>query len=250
MTCPYCKNVIDARESSCPVCGTRLAPAGEGAAGLHPYYAGEFQAIAGGRTPRFNTAAFLGGPFHLLYRGCGWRCLRLYGAYLLTLLLLGASCLLRLPDLLWELFLYGAHGGLGSPITVLAWLCAAWGLVLAVYNGNTFNRYFYEKRRGDAVLRRHPAGPALLAAVVLALALAGAARAGGMLAAGILDYEVHGAFDWRENLDDGFYTDPAEGFYWDSEGGWSAGQPPQESAPEAPVLPGYGSQSEWDWAVP
>ena len=180
----------------------------------------------------------------MLYRGCVWRCLQLYGAYLLTLLLLGASCLLRLPNLLWELFLYGAHGGLGLPVTALAWLCAAWGLALAVYNGNTFNRYFYERRRGDAALRRHPVGPALLAAVVLTMVLAGAVRTGGMLAAGILDYATYGSSDWRENLDDGFYTDPDEGFYWDPNGGWSAGRPPQEGSQDVPMMPGYGFQSE------
>ena len=157
MRCPYCKTRCDGAGELCPVCGRPLA---------HPYYAQEFDALRRGARPRFNVAAFLGGPFHLLYRGCGGRFVRLYLPYVFTLVLLSTAALLMDTQLVWK-----AWQGLGTEftwlhaaLTALRALTALWGVALAIYNGNTFNEYYWEKRWGDAAVPRHPGAAGALAA--------------------------------------------------------------------------------------
>lgn len=176
-------------------------------AALHPYYAAEFAAIAAGGGARLNTAALLGGPFFLLYRGCWARCMKLYGAFLLGAALAAASFFLRLPYALWT-----ALTGLsttvppGAPLAMLAMALAVWGVGLNIYSANTFNRAYFAYCGGDARVPASAMAAALLALVLATLAVAGLAHTGGLLARGLSDWLLYGFPIPAQSPDPGFFA--------------------------------------------
>lgn len=167
MVCPHC-NISWKTWGRCPVCGRR---------GAEPsaYYTREFRRLAAGERPSFNVAALLGGPVHLLYRGCFRRFFALYFPYLLTRGLLAAACAMAGLPLYRNWLQTGTWGAPGALLTIawLLWqLCGLWGLALAIYNGNTFNAALYRKLHGCPAPRSHLLAPLALVTAALALAAA------------------------------------------------------------------------------
>lgn len=199
MRCPHCKARCAGSGPLCPVCGRALA---------HPYYAREFAALARGQAPRFNAAAFLGGPFHLLYRGCPGRFARLYLPYLFTVLLLCTASLLTGTQAVWDAWRGAAaqFTWLHAAQTALQTLTCLWGVALALYNGNTFNEYYYQKRGGDAAVQGHPAAAGLLAAVWTVLVVTIAALCVGALARNLQYYAYYASMApyAQKSLDESF----------------------------------------------
>ena len=197
--CPACKTRCDGAQDICPVCGKPLA---------HPYYAQEFDALRRGAPARFNVAAFLGGPFHALYRGCPGRFARLYLPYLFTALLLCTATMLMATQAVWDAWrgLTPEFTWLHTALTVLQVLTVLWGVALALYNGNTFNEYYYGKQRGDAAVPRHPGAAGLLAAVWVVLLVLVLALCVGTLVRNLQYYAYYSAMApyAKPGPDDGF----------------------------------------------
>lgn len=119
-------------------------------AGVNPYYAREFALIASGAKAHFNFAAFFLGFYHTLYRGCTKRFLALYAwPWALTLVLNGIM-MVSFADSM-EMALYSTDV---SPFLIVyplfMVLVCFLQIGLSVYNGITFNRYYYNKCQGDA----------------------------------------------------------------------------------------------------
>lgn len=155
------------------------------AAGVNPYYVREFELIANGGKPHFNFAAFFLGFFHTLYRGCGKRFLALYAwPWVLSLVLSGVVMSMTTSSITMA-----ASGMVPSGMIVaegLAFLVSLLSLGLSLYNGFTFNRYYYNKCQGDA---RVPRKTGLLAgSIVLVIVVS-------MVVAGIAMINVASAVD-------------------------------------------------------
>ncbi len=118
-------------------------------AGVNPYYAREFDLIANGGKPHFNFAAFFLGFFHTLYRGCGKRFLALYAwPWVLSLVMS-----VIMTNMTADSMTMAASGIVPSGfivVYVLTLLTSLLSLGLSLYNGFTFNRYYYNKCAGDA----------------------------------------------------------------------------------------------------
>ena len=119
------------------------------AAGVNPYYAREFELIANGGKPHFNFAALFLGFWHTLYRGCIKRFLALYALpWLLTMVLVGVEMSIMVDSMYMA-----AMGVVPTGLLVVFLLSAVLSLVslgLSIYNGATFNRYYYNLCKGDA----------------------------------------------------------------------------------------------------
>ena len=118
-------------------------------AGVNPYYAREFELIANGGKPHFNFAALFLGFWHTLYRGCIKRFLALYALpWLLTMVLVGVEMSIMVDSMYMA-----AMGVVPTGLLVVFLLSAVLSLVslgLSIYNGATFNRYYYNLCKGDA----------------------------------------------------------------------------------------------------
>ena len=132
--------------------------------------------------PRHRTEHGAGGgavSYTHLYWGCYKRFFLLYFPYLLTVGLLVTACAVSAAPAYWQWLLTGQAAGPPQPLAAAAQVTLAfsvlWGLALAVYNGNTFNRALYEARAGKPYLRRRvlPVLALLAAGLALAAVLAG-----------------------------------------------------------------------------
>ena len=168
MLCRRCETEFEG-PGRCPVCGSgEVIPP-------NAYYARQFARIDAGQVPAFNVAAMLGGPVHMLYRGCYKRFFTLYFPYLLTVaLLLGACALSAAPQ--WCRWLVTGQAAAPGALLTAAWillqLSGLWGLGLAIYNGNTFNRALYNRCLGRPYVQGHVLPVLALSAAALALAAA------------------------------------------------------------------------------
>ncbi len=234
MLCGRCKTEYEGL-SRCPACGSADALT------RHPYYAQEFARLAAGGTPRFNAAAMLGGPLHALYWGCYKRFFLLYFPYLLTVGLLVTACAVSAAPAYWQWLLTGQAAGPPQPLAAAAQVTLAfsvlWGLALAVYNGNTFNRALYKARAGKPYLRRRvlPVLALLAAGLALAAVLAGGYARLTLRALWTPGYRYYE--DYGDYYDDyyGDYGDDWEDFFREYAGEYGEVTPP---VPDAPfVLP-------------
>ncbi len=160
MHCPNCGGEIPMGARFCPQCGAPVpaAPFYAQPAMPDPYYAREFASIAAGNPPRFNFAAFFLGPFHALYRGFWSRFWKLYFPLLLVQCIWGVFSCLYAGNMIRSALATGQVSLAGPPFLV-TWLfsvlCWVWGIVLAFYNGATFNRAYYHLNKGNPVQRPH-----------------------------------------------------------------------------------------------
>ncbi|WP_367925856.1 zinc ribbon domain-containing protein [uncultured Ruthenibacterium sp.] len=169
MICPRCGEVLPPQARFCSRCGMALPMGpvlaenpmpnpGPAPRMPDPYYAREFAAMAGGSSGRFNFAAFFLGPFHALYRGFWPRFWKLYFPWLVVLGIGQLfSCLYAGREL--QAVINGGSALLSGPPVVLSWLCSTicWvlGLIVAIYNGATFNRAYREFQKGVPPTNSH-----------------------------------------------------------------------------------------------
>lgn len=184
MYCSMCGKQLSDVASFCPYCGARLAvrqpapdsrkataapaaaPAGAAvppAAGAQPayspaarapgsgqaYYAAEFERQRCGLRPSFNAAACFLGFWHTLYRGCWARFLALYswlGVATAVAFAFWAHGFEYDWAMWWALRIWPQPG----PAFVAVVLVLLAQVAVAAYNGLTFNRYLYQRCRGDA----------------------------------------------------------------------------------------------------
>ena len=120
------------------------------AAGVNPYYAREFELLANGGRPHFNFAAFFLGFWHTLYRGCTKRFLALYAwPWALSMILNGAMLVSFAGSMETALFTSDVSPFLVVyPLIIL--ILSFLQLGLGLFNGFTFNRYYYNQCKGDA----------------------------------------------------------------------------------------------------
>lgn len=118
-------------------------------AGVNPYYAREFERIANGGKPHFNFAAFFLGFFHTLYRGCGKRFLAIY-AWPWVLSLVMSVIMMNMTIDSMTMAAAGIVPSGFIVVYIFTILISLLSLGLSLYNGFTFNRYYYNKCAGDA----------------------------------------------------------------------------------------------------
>ena len=150
---------------------------------VNPYYQRQFEAIAQGEKTRFNWAAFFLGPYHALYRGHTKRFLAVYLPLLLASVILEIGLVITIGAA--DIMLLGVF-------TILTWVVALIGLGLAIYNGFTFNRSYYDRCGGDAHVPHHGGRLAALivtmAVVVIGLCIAMFAAVMGRVMNELEDY--------------------------------------------------------------
>lgn len=118
-------------------------------AGVNPYYAREFALIASGAKAHFNFAAFFLGFFHTLYRGCGKRFLAMY-AWPWVLSLVMSVIMMNMTIDSMTMAAAGIVPSGFIVVYIFTILISLLSLGLSLYNGFTFNRYYYNKCAGDA----------------------------------------------------------------------------------------------------
>ena len=117
-------------------------------AGVNPYYAREFALIASGAKAHFNFAAFFLGFFHTLYRGCGKRFLAMY-AWPWVLSLVMSAIMMNMTIDSMTMAAAGIVPSGFIVVYIFTILISLLSLGLSLYNGFTFNRYYYNKCAGD-----------------------------------------------------------------------------------------------------
>lgn len=122
---------------------------------VHPYYAQEFENIAINNVSKFNMAAFFVGCYHTIYRGCNKRFAKLYLPYLLVGLCSMVYTSFETVNALQMSNVVGGDFGLTWLFSLLLFL---WGLGINIYNGATFNRYYYNQQKGDPAVPKRTGG--------------------------------------------------------------------------------------------
>ncbi len=145
MNCKKCNTKIVASNKYCVHCGsflplnTKKTLKTNKNLTLNKYYGRQFQYIRKNEHSDFNFAAYIFFPLHLLYRRCISRFLQIA----LPILLVWAFCIgiaIMLPNN------NIAYIMTFTPVLV----CPIIYICLAIYNGATFNRYYYSKYCGNA----------------------------------------------------------------------------------------------------
>ncbi len=162
MICAKCNSKASPQSKYCAICGAFLPPDTKKPAKPHKenkhfscktkynisnYYGEQFHYINCGLRTNFNFAAYILFPLHLIYRKCYARFLSIS----LPILLLWAFSLLyvAISPLLNTIYLV-----LYTP----AFLCPVLYIALAIYNGFTFNKYYYIKLCGNAHVPKNTKG--------------------------------------------------------------------------------------------
>lgn len=147
--------------------------------GPNGYYRWEFDKLSRGARASFNFAACFLGFWHTLYRGCWRRFLLLYSWLGVLTTVTGLAAVRELEDNVWLNTAYGTSLWQWSRnVTALAGLVLLFQVVVALYNGATFNQYYYGVcKQGAADVEKRQIGLvggilASAAAVAIVLGLA------------------------------------------------------------------------------
>ncbi len=124
--------------------GQQDAPTGSG----ESYYSAEFARIRQGQEPSFNRAACIFGFWHTLYRGCWGRFFALY-SWLGVFTAVTGGMMTYKARTATEMTLVFHTWGWGTAWTVAFCLALLMQVIVAVYNGYTFNGYLYRRCHGD-----------------------------------------------------------------------------------------------------
>jgi hypothetical protein len=183
-----------------------------------PYYTREFARLQAGWPARFNVAAFILGPFHTLYRGCTKRFCKLYLPYLVAKWMYFTYTLSLAYHLIANQYSEAAIRSMPGffsmwIITVALWV---WGVVLAIYNGATFNRAYYKQTGGNPARRTHTARAMALVGVLVVL-YAGVVLKLGLAAYSQASKNYSTADNWYGQYGDGYWYEVPDD-YWYSEG--------------------------------
>ncbi len=164
MQCTKCKIKIKSSRSYCPGCGAFLPlllkkPAKINAKSnnfrISDYYGEQFYFIRKGYGSQFNIAAYMLFPIHLIYRKCMSR--------FLTVAL--PISLLWALSLLFAVFVpYYSYANMLFLTPLI--ICPVIYIVLSIYNGFTFNSYFYERHCGNAHIPTNKNGVAVYLCVL------------------------------------------------------------------------------------
>lgn len=152
------------------------------------YYKAEFEKLSQGKKTDFNFAACFLGFWHTLYRGCWRRFLLLYSWLGVLTIVTGLAAVRELENIVWQNTVYGTSLWQWSRnVAVLAGLVLLVQAVVALYNGVTFNQYYYGVcKRGAADVEKRQ------------ICLVGGILASAAAAALVVGLAVHAYGDGRE----------------------------------------------------
>ena len=187
--------------------GQQDAPTGSG----ESYYSAEFARIRQGQEPSFNRAACILGFWHTLYRGCWGRFFALY-SWLGVFTAVTGGMMTYKARTATEMTLVFHTWGWGTAWTVAFCLALLMQVIVAVYNGYTFNGYLYRRCHGDVrAIWQSDAGltigvctggvAAVMLAIVFCVNVVIGAQNAAQMRQDIAYYAAQGGPAWQESED-------------------------------------------------